>query len=144
PSKGQPLGRRAVIGVHTRLTDEVEPWKIERTFSMLREMGAHWAVEYFPWAYVEYGDGRYDWRHSDLIVNAAYASGLELIARLDYVPAWARPPNTNPRYLSPEGQARFVAFLRQFAARYAGRVRYYLIWNEPNLTAEWGFRPVSP
>ena len=45
------------MGVHTRLTDEVEEWKIKRTLEMVREMGAPWIVEYFPWAYVE-PDGR--------------------------------------------------------------------------------------
>ncbi|MFQ6015839.1 MAG: hypothetical protein ACE5NP_10390, partial [Anaerolineae bacterium] len=34
------------IGVHTRLTDEVEEWKIKRTLEMVREMGASWIVEY--------------------------------------------------------------------------------------------------
>ena len=28
------------MGIHTRLTDEVEPWKIKRTLEMVREMGA--------------------------------------------------------------------------------------------------------
>ena len=36
------------MGVHTRLTDEVEEWKIKRTLEMVREMGAPWIVEYFP------------------------------------------------------------------------------------------------
>lgn len=38
------------MGVHTRLTDEVEPWKIQRTLEMVRQMGAPWIVEYFLWA----------------------------------------------------------------------------------------------
>ena len=33
------------MGIHTRLTDEVEPWKIKRTLEMVREMGATWIVE---------------------------------------------------------------------------------------------------
>ncbi|MCB0235042.1 MAG: hypothetical protein KDG58_12665, partial [Anaerolineae bacterium] len=40
------------MGVHTRLTDEVEEWKVKRTLEMVREMGANWIVEFFPWAYV--------------------------------------------------------------------------------------------
>src|SRR5450756_2349664 len=30
------------LGVHTRLTDEVEPWKVQRSFEMVRELGAPW------------------------------------------------------------------------------------------------------
>ena len=62
-----PLGPQQVVytvnpklGIHTRLTDEVEPWKIKRTLEMVREMGAPWIVEYFPWAYVEEQPGRYN------------------------------------------------------------------------------------
>ncbi len=49
------------LGIHTRLTDEVEPWKIKRSLEMVREMGAPWIVEYFPWAYVEAAPDRFDW-----------------------------------------------------------------------------------
>ena len=45
----QSINRK--IGVHTRLTDEVEERKIKHTLQMVREMGASWIVEYFPWAY---------------------------------------------------------------------------------------------
>ncbi|MDP2954636.1 MAG: beta-galactosidase, partial [Chloroflexota bacterium] len=84
--------RNPKIGVHTRLTDEVEEWKIYETLEMVREMGASYIVEYFPWAYLEPAPGRYDWRHADLVVDYARHQGLTVIARLDLVPAWARPP----------------------------------------------------
>ncbi|MBI3977006.1 MAG: beta-galactosidase [Chloroflexi bacterium] len=137
------LTRHPIVGVHTRLTDEVEEWKIERSLSMVREMGAAWIVEYFPWAYVEPRPGEYDWRHADLVVDAAYRQGLHVVARVDYVPAWARPNRTTSRYLEPAQYDLYAEFLFRFVKRYGERIRYYLIWNEPNLTAEWGFRPVS-
>ncbi|MEZ4675721.1 MAG: beta-galactosidase [Caldilineaceae bacterium] len=69
------------------LTDEVEPWKIKRSFEMVREMGAPWVVEYFPWAYAEPNPGRYDWSHHDLVINHATRQGLTVIARSGFVPA---------------------------------------------------------
>ena len=68
------------IGVHTRLTDEVEPWKVQRTWEMVREMGASWAVEYFLWAAHEPARGVYDWAHADLVVDHATNQGVKLIA----------------------------------------------------------------
>jgi hypothetical protein len=35
----------------------------------------------------------------------------------------------------------YVDFVGEVAARYRGRVAAYQIWNEPNLTSEWGRRP---
>ncbi len=132
------------IGVHTRLTDEVEPWKIKRSFEMVREMGAPWIVEYFPWAYAEPTPGTYDWRHHDLVIDHATRQGLTVIARLGFVPAWARPPETTPLYLDDDYLPAFADFAAQFAARYAGQVDQIIIWNEPNLSLEWGYAPVDP
>lgn len=145
-----PLGPQQTVrtanpkmGVHTRLTDEVEPWKIKRTLEMVREMGAPWVVEYFPWAYVEESRGRYNWVHADLVVDHASRQGLTLIARLGFVPEWARPRDTTPLYLDEERFVDFADFAARFVQRYAGKVNYVIIWNEPNLSLEWGYTPVD-
>ncbi len=132
------------IGVHTRLTDEVEPGKIKRTLSMVREMGASWVVEYFPWAYYEPSPGRFDWSHADLVVDHARRQGLTLIARLDFVPGWARPRETTPRYLDEDHFEAYARFVGEFVRHFRGRVGHVVIWNEPNLSFEWGYRPVDP
>lgn len=127
------------VGIHTRLTDEVEEWKIKRTLEMVREMGAPWSVEYFPWAYIEEAPGRYNWVHADQVVAHANRQGLTLIARLGFVPAWARPKDTTPLYLDEERFADFGRFAATFAERYRGKVSYVILWNEPNLALEWGY-----
>jgi hypothetical protein len=132
------------IGIHTRLTDEVEPWKIKRTLEMVREMGAPWIVEYFPWAYVESQPGRFDWSHNDLVIDHATRQGLTVIARLGFVPEWARPAETSPLYLDEDRFVDFGRYAAEFARRYAGRVDYIIVWNEPNLALEWGYEAVDP
>ncbi len=132
------------MGVHTRLTDEVEPWKIKRTLEMVREMGAPWIVEYFPWAYLEPRPGQYNWNHSDEIVQHANRQGLAVVARLGYVPEWARPKETTPLYLDEDRFEDFGRFAAAFVARYAGQVDYVILWNEPNLALEWGYAAVDP
>jgi GH35 family endo-1,4-beta-xylanase len=132
------------LGVHTRLTDEVEPWKIQRTFEMVREMGAPWVVEYFLWASHEPQPGVFDWTHADLVVDQAVNQGLTVIARLGYVPDWARPKYSPNLYLDETGYDDFARFAAEFARHFRGRVKYIVVWNEPNLSQEWGFRPVDP
>jgi hypothetical protein len=134
-----------ILGVHTRLTDEVEEWKIARTFEMVRDMGARWAVEYFPWAYIQPQSRlHWDWTHADEVVRQAVAKGVCVIARLDGVPAWARPRDTTFRYLERGRYEDFAGFVEAFVARYRGAIQHYIIWNEPNTSFEWGYRPVSP
>jgi polysaccharide biosynthesis protein PslG len=136
------------MGVHTRLTDEVEPWKIKRTLEMVREMGATWIVEYFPWAYSQPSPGRYDWSHADLVVDHARRQGLAVIARLGLVPGWARPaPEEKPTtatYLDEAHYDDFGNFVYAFVEHFRGRVDTIVIWNEPNISLEWGYRPVDP
>ncbi|NLT72885.1 MAG: hypothetical protein GXX94_01640 [Chloroflexi bacterium] len=132
------------IGVHTRLTDEVEEWKIQRTLEMVREMGAPWIVEYFPWAYAEPREGHYDWAHADMVVEHALAQGLTVIARIDYVPEWARPEGTTPRYIAEDDYPRYARYVTAFAEHFEGKVSHIIIWNEPNLAFEWGYRPPDP
>jgi polysaccharide biosynthesis protein PslG len=133
------------IGVHTRLTDEADPAKITETLQMVHDMGAPWDVEYFPWNYIQpNGPTEYDWTHADLVVNAAAAQGLKLVARIDGVPWWARPEKTTWRYLDRNNFPDYAYFLYAFASRYKGKVHYYVIWNEPNLSSEWGQRQVNP
>ncbi len=132
------------LGVHTRLTDEVEPWKIQYTLQLVRQMGAPWIVEFFPWAYYQSEDGSIAWNHPDQVVGHAEANGLHVIARLGYTPAWARPPDTPLTYLDAGAYDDFAAFAAAFAARYRGRVDALIVGNEPNLSFEWGYRATAP
>ena len=141
--------RHPVLCAHTRLTDEVEPWKILRTLEMVREMGAPTIVEYFPWAYYEGQKGRFGWGHADMVVDFARNQGLTVVARLGgLVPDWARrqPDGALPvdTYLDADHFADFGDYVYAFVAHFKGRVRHVIVWNEPNVTLEWGFRPVDP
>ena len=132
------------MGVHTRLTDEVEEWKIKQTLSMVRQMGAPWIVEYFPWSYIEPLPGLHDWRHADLVVDHANQQGLTVIARLGLVPDWARPRDSASSYLPRDRYGDFGDFVYDFVDHFEGQVDYIIIWNEPNLALEWGFQPIDP
>ncbi len=132
-----------IVGVHTRLTDEVEEWKIQRALQMVREMGASWVVELFPWAYYHAADGGIAWEHPDMVVNHAVAQGLKVVARIGLTPDWARPPGTPLTYLDETAYDDFADFAARFAARYRGKVTHIIIGNEPNLSYEWGYRPTT-
>lgn len=134
------------IGVHTRLTGIGDEAYIARTLQQVREMGASWIVDLFPWAYVQprsrYG---FDWTGADLIVSHATRQGLTVVARIDFVPAWARPQDSNDRYLDPEHYSDYANYVVAFLKRYRPYgVRHVIIWNEPNLAFEWGRRTPDP
>lgn len=128
------------IGVHTRLTNEVEPYKIRRTLDLVAAMGASWVVEYFPWSYLQPAPDRFSWTHADIVVNAAYERGLTLIARIDLIPNWLRTAHSTGKLLLTKDYPLFAHFLARFARRYEEKVGYIQVWNEPNTAFEWGYR----
>src|SRR3712207_1332294 len=74
------------VGIHTRLTDENSDERIDRTYRMVRQMGAAWVVEYIPWSYVQGGSPElYNWDYADRLVNRAVMQGLRLVVRIDGV-----------------------------------------------------------
>ncbi|MCS7056957.1 MAG: beta-galactosidase [Thermoflexales bacterium] len=136
--------RNALAGLHTRFVEEAEAWKIKRGLEMVREMGATWIVEFFPWAYYEKRKGQRDFSGAERIVDYADRQGLKVIARLGFTPAWARPPDSTFTHLDPPHYRDFADFAAAFAAHFSGRVSHFIIWNEPNLQNEWGMRRVDP
>ncbi len=154
-SESVPLGEQQTVEtaqprlcVHTLLENEVEEAKIKRSLQLTRELGAATIVQFFPWAYAETQPGDYSWFHADRIIRHARRQGINVIARLGLVPAWARPSGsdspTTLNYLPEESFDHFARYAGAFAVRYRDAVQSIIIWNEPNLSFEWGFRPVDP
>jgi hypothetical protein len=130
-------------GANFFLDREVEPWKQDRTLAMAREAGIGWIKQQFSWEEIEpQRKGEFDWAKYDRLVELAGQYGLQIIARLDRPPAWARQSNPLPGS-PPDDPADYGDFVYAFVQRYRGRVGYVQIWNEPNLSAEWGFQRVD-
>ena len=82
-------------------------------------------------------DPAYRWDDLDELVRSAQFRGLETLLTIWGTPNWAnggKGPNYAPTRLSD-----MTAFARALASRYSGRnpgfpfVRFYSVWNEPNL-----------
>jgi hypothetical protein len=139
-------------GANFFLAREVEPWKRERTVQLAQQAGLGWAKQLFPWAeiepqrkgeYVDPVSGESSWAKFDQIVDLYRAHGLQVIARLDRAPAWARPPDTRVE-TPPTRFEDFGDFVYAFVEHFRGRVQYIQIWNEPNIYPEWGEQAVDP
>jgi len=143
-------------GINVFLEQEVDPAKRERQVRMIAEAGFHWLRQEFPWEDIEihnkgdFTDRRHDparsaWDKYDHIVDLADWYGLQLIVRLSNPPAWSRAQGDGVgTYAPPDDLDDFADFVQAVVSRYRGRIRFYQIWNEPNIYPEWGERPVNP
>ncbi|MCS6842847.1 MAG: hypothetical protein NZ528_00760 [Caldilineales bacterium] len=144
------------FGVNVFLEQEVEPDKRELAVRMAREAGFRWLRQEFPWEDIEiHGKGDFEdrrhepyrsaWEKYDHIVALAEQYDMELIVRLSNPPAWSRAAgNAAGPYAPPDNLEDFGDFVAAVVERYKGRVRYYQIWNEPNIYPEWGEATIDP
>ena len=144
------------IGANTFLHREADPAKVERELELLARAGVGLIRQEIQWVEIEPhakgvhidNHGEDAWAKYDRIVDLARGFGIEVLARLDRAPPWATPgfnPQDNPSIQMPPADVTdFADFAAAVAARYRGKVRYFQIWNEPNLFGEWGGRPPDP
>jgi len=111
-----------------------------RDLQLIRDMGFGWVKQGFAWRDIETNvKGEYDWWKADTIVQQVEDAQLELIVRLDHQPFWAQAnPETPLNNAPPADPQDFADFCGEAALRYEGRIAAYQVWNEPNLTREWG------
>jgi hypothetical protein len=129
-------------GVNIFLHKEVEEWKIDQTLRMISEANIAWVKQEFPWQEIEFRKGYFHddkwdksaWEKFDKIVNIAEKYDLNVIARIDHEPEWARANDESGPLVNNRDLADFI---NAFLDHYEGRINYIQVWNEPNLAAEW-------
>ena len=142
-------GSAPPIGANTFLHLEPDVDKIRRELAILKSAGVGIIRQQFLWEEIEpqrgiFWDDRNDastWSKYDTIVQVARDQGLEIMARLERPPRWATPgwePRIPASQKPPDDASLFGDFVHAIVSRYSGQVRFYQIWNEPNLWGEWG------
>jgi hypothetical protein len=166
-------GEVAVAGrpLHTAILDpdSFEGSEKDLAYQHVRRAGARFIRMFINWADVapkgaskpsqfdarNPGDPKYDWDRVDSWVRVAVAKGYAPIAYVQSAPAWSQRCSRGPGPCRPS-PAALADFMEAAALRFRGgyrglpRVRYWQIWNEPNLDSylmpqyDENGRPASP
>lgn len=157
-----PLAMVSPFGMNVFLEQEPDPAVRAESLQRVQAAGFQFIRQQFSWEDIEiqtkgdYTDrrnmetvGAVDaWVKYDNIVDLAGQYGLQIIARLDNPPAWSRAVGNGPDNLDthgpPDRLADYGDFVAAVVGRYAGRITYFQLWNEPNIFPEWGNRPPDP
>lgn len=84
------------------------------------------------WPLLEPELGVYVWEPTDRVVDAALGRGIEVLAILDYTPEWAASNPALGLTSKPASATEYARYAGDVAQHFAGRIRHYEIWNEPN------------
>lgn len=150
----QPIAYNGMnpYGINVFLDQEVDERNKRLSLQLIKDAGFGWIKQQFAWndietpAKGEYRDPKYNnqntWTKYDQIVDLSQEYGLGLIVRLDFPPEWARstgnPAAASVQDYPPANFEDYGDFVYAVVSRYKGRVKYYQLWNEPNLAIEWG------
>ena len=158
---GVGLGASAGHGQSTLPTNSIFPFlaltshlnstkmsQRSEVLQQLRASGFGWVRQRLSWAALEPQPGEFQWQISDPIITTILRSGLIPIIVLHGSPEWARSAQDIGRaggdLAPPADPATFAAFAAAFAQRYHNQIRYYQIWDEPNIEPYWGNHRIEP
>lgn len=146
PRPHAPGAAPSFTGVTLQLTDRPQAF-IDARLAELRGAGFGWVRHHFDWRTLEPAPGRFAWSEADRLVAAITAAGLEPVVVLNTTPDWALTPAdiaADNGLAPPDDFTDFARFAAAFARRYGDRIRYYQIWDEPNIAPHWGARHINP
>jgi hypothetical protein len=111
-----------------------------RDMDWIRLMVFSHVKQTFAWDDIEPQRDVWSIDRADALLAELERRGLKVVARLSSTPEWARPSRAHDDFIDapPDNPADFAAFCGVLADRYKGRIAAYQIWNEPNLSREWG------
>ncbi|CAN5809353.1 hypothetical protein BH23CHL2_BH23CHL2_04800 [soil metagenome] len=109
----------------------------ERVADLVNESGTGWVRFQMPWFQMEPANGQWDPLPFDRMIDSMNEAGLNVLIVVAKAPDWvvSEDPDT---YIS--SMAEFEQFMAFVSERYRGKVQAWEIWNEQNLSHEWGGR----
>lgn len=115
------------------------PWESSRiepdqnTYSLARycNVGVHQNFN-LAWSKIEQVQGTRVWTDLDIWADAHYAKGKDMLLEIGRAPAWATTGGVDNK--APLNMADFASWVTAVGNRYNGKIKYWIIRNEPTFT----------
>ncbi|MCX6558346.1 MAG: cellulase family glycosylhydrolase [Candidatus Aminicenantes bacterium] len=103
----------------------------------VKAAGITWIRVDVNWPQIEGSKGDFNFTELDRVATYAEANGLSVYATIAYTPGWA---NGNVGFNYPAADINeWKNFVATIVTRYKTKIKYWGIWNEPNLREFFGF-----
>lgn len=100
--------------------------QMDKVARMGRDIGVKWMRDEFNWGRMEPERGEWNWEPYDRSVDAATRNGISIFGLLCYWAPWTKP-------YTEEGIRDYCDYVKAVVGRYKDRIKYWEIWNEPNI-----------
>ena len=150
-----PASQIPFLGVTVALEQYDTPHDRQQALTRLHNAGFGWVRQRIDWGHIEPHPSEFQWAWTDQVLTEIASAGLVPVIVLDGSPSWARdsvdrPPSGSSendlpwRLAPPAAPETFASFAAAFAHRYQHTIRFYQIWDEPNIEPHWGNRLIDP
>lgn len=99
----------------------------------VKEAGINWIRIDINWYLIETSKGNVNFSEVDRVVNYATANNLSILASIGYTPAWANGEKEKWITYPATDVNDWKDFVKRVIDRYKNSIKYWSIWNEPNL-----------
>jgi hypothetical protein len=120
--------------------DDPSPFGIVCPWPKVGETGARWvrcgagATQLVDWSAVEPAPGQFKWDAADAeLAQFDKPEGLTPLPILAYTAPWASSGPNGDRACPPTDLRFYARFVYESVARYKGDIKYWEVWNEPNI-----------
>jgi polysaccharide biosynthesis protein PslG len=99
----------------------------------VKAAGIAWIRIDVNWSIIEASQGKFTFSEVDRVANYAAANGLSVYATISSTPLWANGKKEAWWKYPATHVADWKNFVSRVVARYKNKIKYWGIWNEPNL-----------
>lgn len=110
----------------------------ERRLALHRLCGAVYGRNDLWWHEIEKEKGKFDFEKSDSAVALFQKHDINLLGILCYASKWSvdfKAPSTDSEL------DEYINYVKTIVSRYKGKIKYWEVWNEPNLDEFWKPKP---
>ncbi len=122
----QAAAKPAPYGACAHLARGDEFGELVQELDLMKAAGIRWVRADFTWGYFEPKDNQFTFDRYDQVVQAALDRGGNILPILCYSSPWAG--------YAHENLDAWTRFVRKVVERYGDRLRYWEVWNEPNIS----------
>ncbi len=119
--------------------------EVERAAEMIRDVGIDVVRLDLAWAAIQPRQDEYQWDDYDYLVSLADRHGFDLLPIIGFSAEWASTAegahDWQDWFFAAPSPIDYAWFAYSAASRYAGRIRAWEIWSEPNTGLYWRPEP---
>jgi carbohydrate binding protein with CBM4/9 domain/glycosyl hydrolase family 39 (putative alpha-L-iduronidase) len=127
----QSKADRSMFGMNFHM-ERPDVEQLDKTLKLLSFAGVGSIRAWWDWGIAEPRKGQYNWKTFDDQVRLSHKHNIELLSMIGrvYGPKWT---GSKKAFAPPDNMDDWNNYVEKVVSRYKGKVKYWEVWNEPDI-----------